>query len=203
MERARAVAAGVVPSAWSKGSSVGCGTSRYSLVPMTSDGTRPGVSPLRQYLRSYVDAIAASFDAAAGAPGGSPKRRALERFLRALDDLGAAAEGLSAKRGGPADQPRLPLVLASSAPLGEEIRSAGFDAVVLQGAAEPSGAASALEKHPALVVAAEREGAGWISRLRELQPGLPAILPSRPWKPFRRIPSSSFARRRAPTCRWR
>jgi len=143
---------------------------------MTSDGTRPGVSPLRQYLRSYVDAIAASFDAAAGAPGGSPKRRALERFLRALDDLGAAAEGLSAKRGGPADQPRLPLVLASSAPLGEEIRSAGFDAFVLQGAAEPSGAASALEKHPALVVAAEREGAGWISRLRELQPGLPAIL---------------------------
>src|SRR5438067_8914707 len=98
---------GVVSSEPSKGSSGGFLTSRYSLVPMTSDGTRTGASPLRHYLRSYVDAIAASFEAAAGAPGGSPKRRALERFLRALDDLGAAADGLG--RSDPPEQPRLPL----------------------------------------------------------------------------------------------
>ena len=140
---------------------------------MTSDGTRTGASPLRHYLRSYVDAIAASFEAAAGAPGGSPKRRALERFLRALDDLGAAADGLG--RSDPPEQPRLPLVLVS-APLAEEIEGAGCEVSVLQGAPEPSSLASALEKHPALVVAAGESGAAWISRLRELQPGLPAIL---------------------------
>src|SRR5436305_13405708 len=93
MDRARAVVGGVVSSEPSKGSSGGFLTSRYSLVPMTSDGIRTGASPLRNYLRSYVDAIAASFEAAAGAPGGSPKRRALERFLRALGELGAAGEG--------------------------------------------------------------------------------------------------------------
>src|SRR5438067_13608236 len=107
MERARAVAGGVVGSESSKGSSGGCLTSRYSLVPMTSDGIRTGASPLRHYLRSYIDAIAANFEAAAGAPGGSPKRRALERFLHALDELGAAADGLG--RSDPPEQPRLPL----------------------------------------------------------------------------------------------
>src|SRR5438128_4431024 len=103
MDRARAVVGGVVPSERSKGSSGGFLTSRYSLVPMTSDGTRTGASPLRHYLRSYVDAIAASFEAAAGAPGGSPERRALERFLHALDELGAAADGLGSS--GPPEQP--------------------------------------------------------------------------------------------------
>src|SRR5439155_10051461 len=163
MDRARAVVGGVVPSEWSKGSSGGCLTSRYSLVPMTSDGTRTGTSPLRHYLHSYVDAIAASFEAAAGAPGGSPKRRALERFLYALDELGAAAEGL--EHSGPAEQPRLPLVLVS-APLAGEIGGAGCKVSVLQGAPDPSSLASALEKHPALVVGAGEAGAAWISRLR-------------------------------------
>src|SRR5437764_14164236 len=93
MERARAVAGGVIASESSKGSSGGCLTSRYSLVPMTSDGIRTGASPLRHYLRSYIDAIAANFEAAAGAPGGSPKRRALERLLPALHDPRAAARG--------------------------------------------------------------------------------------------------------------
>src|SRR5438874_152656 len=99
--------------------------------------------------------------------GGSPKRRALERFLRALDDLGAAADGLG--RSDPPEQPRLPLVLVSAL-LAEEIEGAGCEVSVLQGAPEPSSLASALEKHPALVVAAGESGAAWISRLRELQP---------------------------------
>jgi DNA-binding CsgD family transcriptional regulator len=141
---------------------------------MTSDGTRTGASPLRHYLRSYVDAIAASFEAAAGAPGGSPKRRALERFLHALDELGAAAEGLG-RSGPPDEQPRSTLVLVS-AELAEEIGGAGCAVSVLHGAPDPSSLTSALEKHPALVVAAGDAGAAWISRLRELQPGLPAIL---------------------------
>src|SRR5947207_4769288 len=130
MDRAGAVVGGVVSSEPSKGSSGGFLTSRYSLVPMTSDGTRTGTSPLRHYLRSYVDAIAASFEAAAGAPGGSPKRRALERFLRALDDLGAAADGLG--RSDPPEQPRLPLVLVSAL-LAAEIEGAGCEVSVLQG----------------------------------------------------------------------
>src|SRR2546422_10677344 len=111
MDRARAVVGGVVPSEWSKGSSGGCLTSRYSLVPMTSDGTRTGTSPLRHYLHSYVDAIAASFEAAAGAPGGSPKRRARERFLYALDERRAAAQGPEQSRS--AQPPLLPLFLVS------------------------------------------------------------------------------------------
>src|SRR5438067_3717492 len=173
MDRAGAVVGGVVSSEPSKGSSGGFLTSRYSLVPMTSDGTRTGASPLRHYLRSYVDAIAASFEAAAGAPGGSPKRRSLERFLRALDELGAAAEGLG--RSGPPEQTPLPVVLAS-APLAEEIGPAACELAVLPGTPDTASLASALEKHPALVVVAGEAGAAWISRLRELQPALPAIL---------------------------
>ncbi len=140
---------------------------------MTSDGTRTGASPLRHYLRSYVDAIAASFEAAAGSPGGSPKRRALERFLRALDELGAASDSLG--RSDLPEQPRSPLVLVS-AELAEEIGGAGCEVAVLQGAPGTSSLTSALEKHPALVVAAGEAAVTWISRLRELQPGLPAIL---------------------------
>src|SRR5919201_3581743 len=105
MDRLPAAEGGVVPSEWSKGSSGGYATSRYSLMPMTSDGIGTGQSPLRHYLRSHLSAIAASFEAAAGAPGGSPKRRALERFLRALDELGAAEDALSEKRSGPTEQP--------------------------------------------------------------------------------------------------
>jgi DNA-binding CsgD family transcriptional regulator len=140
---------------------------------MTSDGTRTGASPLRHYLRSYVDAIAASFEAAAGAPGGSPKRRALERFLRALDELGAAADGLG--RAGPPGELHLPIALVSPE-LAEEVGRAGCEVSVLQRAPQASALPSGLERHPALVVAAGDEGAAWISRLRELQPGLPAIL---------------------------
>src|SRR5919204_169252 len=88
MDRVRAAEGGVVPSEWSKGSSGGCATSRYSLMPMTSDGIGTGQSPLRHYLRSHLNAIAASFEAAAGAPGGSPKRRALERTI--AFDVGAS-----------------------------------------------------------------------------------------------------------------
>jgi DNA-binding NarL/FixJ family response regulator len=144
-------------------------------MPMTSDGIGTGQSPLRHYLRSHLNAIAASFEAAAGAPGGSPKRRALERFLRALDELGAAADALSEKRSGPTEQPS-PVVLVSGTAVADEIANSGCEIFVLQGAPETSGLASALQKHPALVVGAGPEGAGWISRLRQLQPGLPAIL---------------------------
>jgi DNA-binding CsgD family transcriptional regulator len=147
---------------------------RYSLVPMAPDGTTETFT-LRQYLRACVDSIAASFDAAAGAPGGSPKRRALERFLRALDELGAATAGLAQRSDDSSAQPA-PTVLIAGATLADEIRKAECEPVLVQASPEPAAIAAALERRPALLVVEGLEAAEWISRLRELQPGLPAIV---------------------------
>src|SRR2546428_13973404 len=57
---------------------------------MVSDGSlRP--SPFADFLRARVERILSIFDAATSTPGSVPGRGALERFLRALDELAAAA----------------------------------------------------------------------------------------------------------------
>ena len=136
---------------------------------MALDGTGREEFPLRAYLRACVDRIVDSFAAAVDTPGGSPERRALDCFLRALEDLGRAVEGLAEEAAPPS------IVLVGGGELAEEIRSAGTEVVALQGAADFSAITETLQRKPAVLVAGGAQAAEWIARVRQLHPGFPAI----------------------------
>src|SRR5438067_9030645 len=65
---------------------------------MVSDGRLGRASPFADFLRARVERILSIFDAATSTPGSVPGRGALERFLRALDELAAAAHDLGSVR---------------------------------------------------------------------------------------------------------
>src|SRR3989442_9364935 len=65
---------------------------------MVSDGSLARPSPFADFLRACAERILSTFDAATSTPGSAPERRALERFLHALDELAAAAHDLGSTR---------------------------------------------------------------------------------------------------------
>jgi len=85
-------------------------------------------SPLADFLRGRVERVLASFQAAGVQPAARDKG-ALERFLVALDEVGAAADALSSpKRGSPSASERassIILVAADEAFVDEVRRTLG------------------------------------------------------------------------------
>lgn len=125
-------------------------------------------------------------------PGYGPGKAELRRFIAALDELVEAAEGLEgrgeARREPSADDaPAAPcaLVVTDDEKLSADLRRALQPAVRVDLAATAEDAtAAATERGPDVAFAAGARAAETVQRLREMLPGLPAILAA----PERKIP---------------
>jgi DNA-binding NarL/FixJ family response regulator len=139
-------------------------------------------SPLADFLRGRVERVLASFQAAGVQPAARDKG-ALERFLVALDEVGAAAEALgSPKRESTSSSERagaIILVAADEAFVDEVRRTLGTGSRVEVARAQETTVRDALQRRPALVVGLGAASHDFIRRLHALQPGIPAIVAAR------------------------
>jgi len=140
---------------------------------MKRDGTYDP-SPLADFLRRRVEQIVENFHAVA--PASSPKR-GLDRFLRALDELTAAADALSANRDTASDRETATILVAADDAFVDQLRQdlgTGFQVVK----AETGGKAvlEGLEQRPVLLLAAGPEARDLVRAVHVLQPGIPAIV---------------------------
>jgi DNA-binding NarL/FixJ family response regulator len=148
----------------------------YSLVSMETDGSPDTSSPLAEFLQARIERVVQGLATGASTPDLTPSRKALERFLVALDELAAAAESLAAKV--PTQQSRdLIVLVAGDEAFTQQIRDAGVETLEIAAVdPEERSVLSALERRPSLVVANGARGAAALQRLRKLQPRLPALL---------------------------
>jgi DNA-binding CsgD family transcriptional regulator len=143
---------------------------------MKPDGTAERGSPFAEFLRAQVQRISARFQAAAGSPDSVPDRAALHRFLVALDELSAATDAVGAETK-TAPEPAATILVAADESFVAEVRRAvqpQHDVVPLPG--DDAALGDLLERRPALLVGFGSAGAAGIRRVRELRPGVPALL---------------------------
>lgn len=142
---------------------------------MRRDGTHDA-SPLADFLRRRVEQIVDSFQAAM--PASAPKR-GLERFLRALDELTAAADALaSARHDAIGDRDIVTILVAADDAFADQLRESLGPAfrIVKMEAGEES-VRESLEQRPVLLIAAlGAEAPELIRAVHVLQPGVPAIV---------------------------
>jgi len=151
---------------------------------MEATGSRGSASPLAGLLRTRVERVLDSWEATGSGPGDGAGKAALRRFIAALDELVEAADGLERRgdaRGEPpaADVSAPPgvLLVTDDEKFSAEMRRALEPAFRIDTAATAEEAASAaVERSPDVVFAAGARAAETVQRLRELMPGLPAIL---------------------------
>jgi len=145
---------------------------------MVSDGSLARPSPFADFLRARVERILAIFDAATSTPGSAPGRRALERFLHALDELAAAAHDLGSTRQERSGR-REPdtIAVAGDDRFADDVRAiVGPDVrVVSARAGQEAEVRGILQQRPALVMASGPDPIRAIQHIREQQPGIPAI----------------------------
>jgi DNA-binding NarL/FixJ family response regulator len=152
---------------------------------MEATGSHVTGSPLAELLRERVARVLESWEASGSVPGDGAGKAALRRFIGALDELVAATEALEARVAGgrgepPAEEPaaaRGALVLTDDAKLAARLRHAlEPDLLVVVAATADAAIREATERSPAVVIASGTPGAETVQRLRELVPGLPAVL---------------------------
>jgi len=147
---------------------------------MQSDRTAGDASPLAGFLRMRVERVLATFQTAAVPPAMNLERGALERFLRALDDLAAAADALtpSTRKLAAVPEPAVATVLIAAAdPLADAIRrNVGPGYRVVTAPTKERVAREALELRPAVIVGSGAAGQELVGRVHAFQPGIPAIL---------------------------
>jgi DNA-binding NarL/FixJ family response regulator len=145
---------------------------------MRTYGTAGSPSPLADFLRGRVERVLASFQAAAVQP--AVQRRALERFLSALDELAAAADALSPStrsRASPSEPAGVTVIVAADDAFADEVRrNLGPGPQVEVTRARDSGVRDALQRRPALIVGLGPAGHDFIRRVHAQQPGIPAIV---------------------------
>jgi DNA-binding NarL/FixJ family response regulator len=150
-------------------------------VPVEPAGTFPYVSPLRDFLRTRIERILASWEAADAPSAAGPDRLALQRFLDALDELAEATDALAGPPVGetaPVAQPgqKRVLIVASESPLAAETRRLLETDHRVDEAAPDLAFRSAAARTPDLVVAFGAAGLATVRGFRELNAGLPAIV---------------------------
>jgi len=143
---------------------------------MKPDGTGAYDTPIADFLRGQVERISRQFQAATGSPGSIPERAALQRFLRALDDLSSATQALAAGKPSTASGPSAVLVAGEGAFADEIRRAAGDQYEVIEVPEDDAALKAALDAPPALIAGLGVTGAAAIRRVHELRPGVPAIL---------------------------
>jgi DNA-binding NarL/FixJ family response regulator len=147
---------------------------------MQSDRTAGEASPLAGFLRMRVERVLATFQAAAVLPAANLEKGALERFLRALDDLAAAADALtpSSRKLAAVQDPAVATILVAAADsLADAVRrNVGPGHRVVIAPTHERVAREALELRPAVIVGSGAAGQELVRRVHAFQPGIPAIL---------------------------
>ena len=145
---------------------------------MTSTATAPR-SPLGRFLRERIDQVVATWETADATAVSRPSRETLQRFLDAIDEVAAAAKDIvdekSATAG--ATQRRCVLIATDDAPFGATVqRVTGPDYDVNVVDTPESALQSAFSRTPDVVVSSGAFAVEAVRRLREVQPGLPAVV---------------------------
>jgi DNA-binding NarL/FixJ family response regulator len=147
---------------------------------MQSDRTAGEASPLAGFLRMRVERVLATFQAAAVPPAAKLEKGALERFLRAMDDLAAAADALtsSSRKLAAVPDPAVATILVAAADsLADAVRrNVGPGHRVVIAPTREGVAREALELRPAVIVGSGAAGQELVRRVHAFQPGIPAIL---------------------------
>ena len=137
-------------------------------------------SPLAALIRGRVERILRSWEASGTTPGNGPGKLAVRRFLAALDELVQAAEGLAAP--GPravSESSTAPNVLAvTDDPLvATGLRQQLGSSSRITAVSTPQEATDAAAgRDPAVVFAAGRTADEVVRRVREVFPGMPAVI---------------------------
>jgi len=137
-------------------------------------------SPLAALIRGRVERILRSWEASGTTPGNGPGKLAVRRFLAALDELVQAAEGLAAP--GPravSESSTAPNVLAvTDDPLvATGLRQRLGSSSRITAVSTPQEATDAAAgRDPAVVFAAGRTADEVVRRVREVFPGMPAVI---------------------------
>jgi len=137
-------------------------------------------SPLAALIRGRVERILRSWEASGATPGNGPGKLAVRRFLAALDELVQAAEGLAAP--GPravSESSTAPNVLAvTDDPLvATGLRQRLGSSSRITAVSTPQEATDAAAgRDPAVVFAAGRTADEVVRRVREVFPGMPAVI---------------------------
>jgi DNA-binding NarL/FixJ family response regulator len=151
------------------------------VVLMEATGSRIAESPLASLVRAQVDRVLQSWEASGTTPAEGTAKSAVRRFLAALDELAQASDALAA---GPRAVP------AGEAPVLPTILAITDDPLVASGLRQRLGASSrfvavsspreatdaATGNDPAVLFAAGRAAGEAVSRVREMFPGLPAVI---------------------------
>ena len=142
--------------------------------------TVPPSSPLGEFLRRRLEQILARWEAGEGPPASSAGKAALSRFLAAVDELGAAADGLLDPAAARSEQaPGCRLLLVGDAPalvarLAQELLQAEGEVVT---ASSPQQAVkSAMERPPDVVVGWGAASVAAVRAARECMPGVPVVV---------------------------
>ena len=137
-------------------------------------------SPLAALIRGRVERILRSWEASGTTPGNGPGKLAVRRFLAALDELVQAAEGLAAP--GPravSESSTAPNVLAvTDDPLvATGLRQRLGSSSRITAVSTPQEATDAAAgRDPAVLFAAGRTADEVVRRVREVFPGMPAVI---------------------------
>jgi DNA-binding NarL/FixJ family response regulator len=143
---------------------------------METNGSPDSSSPLAEFLQARIERVVQGFTATS-TPGGTPSRRALERFLVALDELAAAADALGGAKGRSPEASDLIVLVAGDEAFAAQIRGASLETLEIASVdAEERSVLGALARRPSLVVASGASGLEALQRLRKLQPHLPALV---------------------------
>jgi DNA-binding NarL/FixJ family response regulator len=136
-------------------------------------------SPLAGIVRTRVERVFRSWEASGAAAGDKAGKLAVRRFLAALDELTQAADALAAEPGPAGETSPVPTVLAVvEDPLlatGLRQRLGSSSLVTAVSSAEEATQAAA-GGHPALLFAAGRSAGEAVTRLRDVFPGIPAVI---------------------------
>ena len=167
----------MLSNAFSSGVTRGDG---YSVVLMEATGINLMESPLAALIRGRVERILRSWEASGTTPGDGPGKLAVRRFLAALDELVQAAEGLAAP--GPravSESSTAPNVLAvTDDPLvATGLRQRLGSSSRITAVSTPQEATDAAAgRDPAVLFAAGRTADEVVRRVREVLPGMPAVI---------------------------
>ena len=143
---------------------------------METHGSPDSSSPLAEFLQARIERVVQGFTATS-TPGVTPSRRALERFLVALDELAAAADALGGPKGPSPEASDLIVLVAGDEAFAAQIRGASLETLEIASVdAEERSVLGALARRPSLVVASGASGLEALQRLRKLQPHLPALV---------------------------
>jgi DNA-binding NarL/FixJ family response regulator len=136
-------------------------------------------APLREFLRASAERVATAWEAARLPGAAAPDRQAVRRFLDLLEDLErAAAEAADPGRAEPQVRADV-LLLASNASLAASVRQLLAREHRVEIATAADAFRRAATRHADVVVACDAGALEAVRAMRELAPGLPAIVAAR------------------------